>query len=103
MVDLPAGRQAREQNMEYFVYVIKSQNKNYTYIGQTTNLIERLTRHNSGREKTTKSYRPFKLIHVELADSRKEARSLEKYFKSGFGRENVSQIADVAKLVHAHA
>ena len=83
--------------MEYFVYVLKSLERNYTYIGQTTNLGERLIRHNNGREKTTKPYRPFKLIHVELVSTREEARNLEKYFKSGFGREIVSQIADVAK------
>ena len=31
--------------------------------------------------------KPLKLFHVELCKTRKEARKLEKYFKSGYGRE----------------
>ena len=35
---------------------------------------------------------PLKLVHVELCETRLIARKLEKYFKSGFGREIITQI-----------
>ena len=41
---------------------------------------------------------PLDLIHVELCDNRIVTRKMEKYFKSGYGREIISEIsAGVAK------
>ncbi len=61
----------------------------------TENLENRFLRHNSGREKTTKAYRPFKLIYSETLDGeRSEARKREKYWKSGIGREKLRLIRD---------
>jgi len=97
---LPAGRRA---GMNYYVYAIKSTFKNYIYVGLTQDLERRLLRHNNGREKTTKPYKPYNLIHVEISSDRNEARKLEKYFKSGYGKEILSELADVAKLVDAQA
>ena len=45
--------------------------------------------HIDGRERTTKFYRPFKLIYSEVCDSRPEARFREKYWKSGSGKERL--------------
>ena len=53
----------------------------------TQNLDERIRRHNNCFERTTKSYRPFVLIHSEKFNSRLEARAREKYLKSGAGKE----------------
>ncbi len=71
----------------YFVYAIKSLNRNYIYVGITDNLVRRFYEHNSGKNKTTKPYRPFKLIFSETHSSRYEARIREKELKSGFGKE----------------
>ena len=71
----------------FYVYAISSQTKNYIYVGLTSNLKERIRRHNKGYEKTTKPYRPFKLIYSEVFETRKDARSREKYLKSGVGKE----------------
>jgi len=99
LVDLSADRQARflkglTSNSTYtiffsmyHVYAISSQVKRYIYVGLTSNLEERLRRHNKGYEQTTKAYRPFKLIYKEECDTRIEARQREKYFKSGTGKE----------------
>jgi putative endonuclease len=76
----------------YKVYAIKSKNRNYIYIGLTSNLEERLQRHNSGREKTTRAYRPFELIYSEDHPTREEARKREKYLKSGVGKEFLKKI-----------
>ena len=71
----------------YKVYAIKSKNRNYIYVGLTTNLEVRLKRHNSGTNKTTSAYSPFDLIYSEECSDRKSAREIEKYLKSGVGKE----------------
>ena len=71
----------------YTVYAIKSLSSNYVYKGLTSDLEERLRRHNAGLEKTTKPYCPFKLIYKKEFETRLEARNHEKYLKSGIGRE----------------
>jgi len=57
------------------------------YVGLTDNLPRRIQQHNDGRERTTKPYRPFRLLHSEQFTTRTEARSREKYLKSGAGKE----------------
>ncbi len=71
----------------FFVYAIKSIERNYIYVGLTNNLERRIERHNSGQNKTTKPYSPFELIYSEVLDTRIEARKREKYLKSGIGKE----------------
>ena len=76
----------------FFVYALKSINRNYIYVGLTSNIEERLMRHNNGYEKTTKPYSPFKLIYSEKVETRIEARKREKYLKSGIGKEFLKSI-----------
>jgi len=37
---------------------------------------------------------PLKLVHVETADDGTQARNIEKFFKSGYGREIISEITE---------
>ena len=60
--------------MEYYVYAIKSVNRNYIYVGLTNNIDRRLSEHNKGYNKKTKAYLPFVLIHQEKFPTRPEAR-----------------------------
>ncbi len=76
----------------FTVYAIKSLSRNYIYVGLTSNLDERLKRHNNGYERTTKPYKPFVLIHSEVFDTRVQAREKEKYLKSGIGKEFLKKI-----------
>jgi putative endonuclease len=62
------------------------------YVGLTSNQEERIQRHNSGRERTTRAYRPFELIYSEEQATREEARKREKYFKSGAGKEFLKKL-----------
>lgn len=73
----------------FFVYAIKSEVRNYIYVGLTDNVERRLTQHNAGYGRATKSYRPFKLVLVEEFSTRIDARKREKYLKSGVGKENI--------------
>ena len=78
--------------MGWFVYVLKSLKDKNLYIGLTSNLDNRIERHNNGYEKTTRSRRPFRLLHFEQFESRPEARKREIYLKSGFGREIIKKL-----------
>ena len=66
---------------KYYVYILQSEKTGRFYCGQTHNLQDRLTRHNSGRSKSTAKERPWKLIHTFIFDSRSEAMLLEKKIK----------------------
>ena len=94
MVDLPAGRQARRFIMEWYTYVLMSSKTGALYKGLTENLDRRLKEHFNGNVTSTKSILPLKLVHVELSSSRKEARDLEVFFKTGYGREILKEIVN---------
>ena len=55
----------------------------------TKDLVARIDRHNSGREKTTRFYSPFVLIYKEELEDRVSARKREKYWKSGVGKSQL--------------
>ena len=76
----------------FTVYAIKSLNRKYIYVGLTSCLRRRLSEHNKGNNKTTKAYRPFVVIHIELYGTRGEARKREKYLKTGSGKEFLKRI-----------
>ncbi len=78
----------------YYVYILKSLTDKKFYTGMTIDLEKRLKEHNMGKSSTpsTLTRGPFQLIHVETLETRVEARALEKYFKSGTGREIRDQI-----------
>ncbi len=94
LVDLSADRQARFDEIlaMVWVYAISSLNYNYIYVGMSINVNERIERHNSRRERTTRHYAPFRLIYVEKCADRIEARKREKYWKSGVGKERLRKI-----------
>jgi len=73
----------------YAVYIIKSLNNEWYYVGFTSNLNQRIKRHNNGRVKSTKHYKPFKLVYKNIVDTRTEARKLEKYLKVGSNKEKI--------------
>ncbi|MEL7220119.1 MAG: GIY-YIG nuclease family protein [Bacteroidota bacterium] len=81
----------------YKVYAIASINRKYIYVRITSNLDNRLERHNRGYEKTTKPYSPFILIYEEDALDRPVARLREKYLKSRIGKRFLclSGVADL--------
>jgi putative endonuclease len=71
----------------FFVYVISSKIRKYIYVGLTENAERRVGQHNDGKERTTKPYLPFELLHQEQYETRIEARKREKQLKTGSGKE----------------
>lgn len=90
--DLPIGRQAQNRIIMYYTYAIKSESKNYIYVGITGDPERRIREHSLGYEKTTKPYRPFKTILIEKYTNRSDARKREKFLKSGIGKEYLKNI-----------
>ena len=80
-----------------FVYAISSLGQNYIYVGMTQDIEGRIKRHNDGRERTTRFYKPFELIYSEVCETRSEARIREKYWKSGIGKEKLRNLRDTLK------
>lgn len=76
----------------YTLYVIQSLTHNFRYTGFTSNLQRRIYDHNHGFNKSTKPYKPYKLIYTKTVKDRKEARRREKYLKSSHGRKYLEMI-----------
>ncbi len=82
----------------YFVYAIKSEKRNYIYVGLTNNIQRRFSDHNKGYNRTTKPYRPFKLIYLETFDTRIEARQKEKYLKTTTGKRFLKSLNTIIEI-----
>ncbi|PIR41656.1 MAG: endonuclease [Candidatus Yanofskybacteria bacterium CG10_big_fil_rev_8_21_14_0_10_46_23] len=76
----------------YYTYVLKSLKNNKFYIGITNNLSRRLSLHNKGRVKSTKSYAPWEVYYFEYFNTRKQAVSREKIIKSWKSREMIEKL-----------
>ena len=71
----------------YHVYVLQSIADGSYYIGHTSDLKDRLRRHNEGRSRYTKSKMPWELIYYEDFATRANAMKREREIKSFKGGE----------------
>jgi putative endonuclease len=76
----------------YFVYVLFSEKLNKRYVGSTKDVDKRLTEHNLGKSKFTKSGIPWILIYQESYNTNSEARKRELFLKSSIGRKYLDTI-----------
>ena len=81
----------------FAVYVIQSKETGKIYIGQTSDLQNRLKRHNkeflyNPKVYTAKHKGPWKIVYEETYKTRKEAIRKEKYLKSHAGRNYVRSV-----------
>ena len=58
---------------KYYVYILVSKVDGTLYTGQTTDLSDRLKRHNKGQIRVTKVKAPWQLGYVEVFQTRSEA------------------------------
>lgn len=77
--------------MFYYTYVLRSLNDGNYYVGYTNNIRRRLEEHNSGKNFSTKSRLPLKLIYFEACLSEQDAKRREKYLKNTIGRRYLSK------------
>jgi putative endonuclease len=82
---------------EFVVYILFSEDYGKTYVGFTSNLIERFKSHNYLSKKGyTIKFRPWQVIYVEFFTTKSEALKREKLLKTGKGREFVKEM--ISKL-----
>lgn len=70
-----------------YVYAIQSLKDGRIYVGMSSDLQKRIKEHNLGQTKSTKGYLPWTLLYNEILSNRIEARTREKFLKSGCGKE----------------
>jgi putative endonuclease len=70
--------------MFFYVYVLENKIGKF-YIGHTKNLVQRVKEHNLGLNKSTKPYKPWKLIYYEANLNEKDAKRREQYLKTNQG------------------
>ncbi len=75
----------------YYLYVLRSIDYKRNYVGFTKNLTERLKQHNSGKTKSTKPYKPWKVLFYEFYNTKEKALAREKFLKTGQGRDYIKQ------------
>jgi len=71
----------------FSVYVLVSESRNKYYIGCTDDITRRLAEHNNGKNKATRSYRPWRMVYSESFSSLSAARRREREIKSWKNRE----------------
>ncbi len=74
-------------------YILWSQSTQKHYIGSSRENIadSRVNGHNSGKARSTRLGRPWKLIYQEQLPSYTEARKRENFLKSGQGRKWIEE------------
>ena len=70
----------------WYVYVLKSRNSDFRYVGYTHDLDKRLKEHNEGLNQSTKAFIPYSIETYVAVESKEKAKQLEKYFKTGSGK-----------------
>ena len=78
----------------YYVYILQSLVINRFYIGVTSDREERLVGHNSGGTKSTKPYKPWRVVYNEKFIDKSEAYKREFYLKSAKGYLEKRRIID---------
>ena len=81
----------------FHTYKLESEKTGRLYIGQTNEIIERLRRHNSGKNLSTKAYLPWRLLFSVQFSFRSEAVQLEIKLKAFKNPQKVKDWIDVNK------
>ena len=67
--------------MAFYTYILYSASKDRYYIGSTSDVNERLSRHNAGATTSTKPGRPWIVVYSEEYPTKDEAVRRENYLK----------------------
>ena len=67
----------------FYTYILRSRKDNNWYTGSTGDLRQRFLEHNQEKVFSTKYRVPFEIIYYEACLNEQDARTREKYLKSG--------------------
>ena len=73
----------------FYVYILQSCKDGELYVGCTHDLKKRVKEHNTGLVFSTKSKKPYNLIHYEAFVDKYDAYKREKWLKTGWGRNQI--------------
>lgn len=68
-------------NQSWYLYVLASLKSPRHYIGITSDLENRLSKHNQGGVRSTKPYRPWQMVYTEKFANKTDARKREIFLK----------------------
>ena len=75
-----------------YVYILTSEKNGKYYIGSTTNIEQRVERHNKGQVLWTKRYLPWRLVFKQDCESFGEARKYEIWIKKLKRKDYIEKI-----------
>ncbi len=78
----------------YYFYILRSLKNRKLYLGQTTNLKERVKSHNNGENTATKPNIPYELIFYSAFKNEEDAIECEKYFKTTAGWKRIHKMLE---------
>ena len=73
--------------MKYHLYILENLSRRH-YIGISADMTSRLKYHNGGKVKSTKAYRPWRIVYTEEFKDRALARRREVLLKTNFTQRN---------------
>jgi len=71
----------------FYMYILQSELVDRYYIGSTDDISRRLSDHNAGNTRSTKPFRPWKVVYTETYSTLIEARKRERQVKAWKSRE----------------
>ncbi|MFH0907814.1 MAG: GIY-YIG nuclease family protein [bacterium] len=83
-------------------YVLRSLKSGRLYKGQTQDIEQRVRQHNTGKTRSTKAGRPWRLVYSETYAAREQAIERERYFKSLKGGRELKKILAASLTVNAN-
>jgi putative endonuclease len=84
---------------KFYTYAIYSESCDKIYIGYSSDPNKRLAYHNSSlNHGWTCKFKPWKLVHIEEFDTKKDAMLKEKQLKSARGRKFIWEIFNPMQL-----
>ncbi len=78
--------------MQFCVYIIYSEAIDQYYVGHSSDLTDRLFRHNNSGSKATKKANDWKIVYTESYETRSEATRRESEIKKKKSRKYIEQL-----------
>jgi len=76
----------------YIVYIIYSQRIDKYYIGFSSNIHDRLCKHNRNSKGFSSSGKPWTIVYTEVFENKKDAMAREKQLKKWKNRERLKKL-----------
>ncbi len=84
--------------MKFYIYIIHSPSIDKYYIGISSNLTERIKKHNTNHKGYTGKVNDWTLVHQEEFDNKSDALKREKQIKSWKSKKAIQKLIDSSKI-----